>query len=180
MASSRLLRAPELKEKLKLIKMLILDIDGVMTDGHIIWIEKQGWARKFSVKDGFGIQLLLRNGVDVAVISAADNPDVRARMEKLGIQHFYFGSEDKLKAFEDLLKKTGLKAEQTAYIGDELFDIPVLERVGFSATVLNAMPEVKRRVDYIISTPAGEGAVREIVEAIRYTQNLGPYLDPLE
>lgn len=177
LASAKLLETADLQNRLKKIRLLILDIDGVMTDGRIFWLEGHGWTRHFHIKDGYGLRLLMKCGIDVAVISGGDSRDVRTRMEFLRISHVFLGDEDKLKALEKIQQATRLSYDQMAFMGDDLFDIPVLERVGFSATVPHAVDPVKARVHYVTDTPGGWGAVREIADAIRRAQGLGPYLD---
>lgn len=168
---------PEILEKLRKLKMLILDIDGVMTDGKIFWINEQGWSRYFSVRDGVGIFSLEANGVDVAVISAGDTVDVRERMRRLRIKNYYLGAENKLEAFEDLVSKASCRMDEMAYMGDEWMDLPVLQRVGFSISVPNAVEEVKKKVDYVTETPGGEGAIREITDAILVAKGIELYGD---
>lgn len=162
----------ELRERLKKIKMLILDVDGVMTDGRVFWVEGTGWTRQFSVKDGYGLKLLMKAGVDVGVISGGDSKSVRERAQFLGIKHVYLGDENKLIALEKIISDTGFKPEQLAFVGDDLFDIPVLEKVGFSATVPHAVIEVQEVVDYITIDNGGFGAVREIADLIRKCAHL--------
>lgn len=173
--ATKLLETADLQARLKKIKLLILDVDGVMTDGRVFWLEGHGWSRHFHVKDGYGIKVLMRCGIDVAVISGGDSVDVRTRMEFLKIKHVFLGDEDKLKALE-IVETTKLSLDQMAFMGDDLFDLPVLERMGFSATVPHAVDPVKARVHYITETPGGWGAVREVADAIRKAQGLGPYL----
>lgn len=175
-ASAKLLETTDLQDRLKKIKLFILDVDGVMTDGRIFWLEGHGWTRHFHIKDGYGLKVLMRSGIDVAVISGGDSKDVRSRMEFLKIKHVFLGDEDKLKALEKIVESTGLALEQMAFMGDDLFDIPVIERVGFSATVPHAVDQVKSRVHYITESHGGWGAVREVADAIRKSQGLGPYL----
>jgi len=170
-ASAKLLETPDIQARLKRIKLLALDIDGVMTDGRVFWLEGHGWTRFFNIKDGYGIKVLMRAGVQVAVISGGDSKDVRERMAFLKIQHVFLGDEDKIKAFDKILQATGFSAEEIAFMGDDLFDMPVLERVGFSATVPHAVPEVKAVVHYITDSAGGWGAVREIADAIRIAQS---------
>ncbi|MBI3543795.1 MAG: HAD family hydrolase [Deltaproteobacteria bacterium] len=158
------------RDRLKRIKMLILDVDGVMTDGRIWWIEGTGWTRAFSVKDGYGLKLLMKAGIEIAVISGGDSKSVRERAQFLGIKHVYLGDENKLTALAKIMKDTGHGYEQLAFVGDDLFDIPVLEKVGFSATVPHAVVEVKEVVHYITTEPGGFGAVREIADLIRKCQ----------
>jgi 3-deoxy-D-manno-octulosonate 8-phosphate phosphatase (KDO 8-P phosphatase) len=168
------LKSPEIQAKLQKIKLLILDVDGILTDCSIFWQEENGWTRIFSIKDGYGMKLLMLAGVHVAVISAGSSEDVKKRMQFLGVQDIFLGKEDKLIAFEKLLKKYDLKEEETAYMGDELFDLPVLRRVGFSATVPEAAEEVLAEVDYITQRTGGKGAVREVIDGIRKVQGIVP------
>jgi 3-deoxy-D-manno-octulosonate 8-phosphate phosphatase (KDO 8-P phosphatase) len=177
MKSQALVNSAEMRKKLSQIKLIILDVDGVLTDGRIYWLSDQGWTRSYHTQDGYGIRLMMRNGIQVAVFSGSDSLDIRERMKILNITHTYLGSEDKIKALEDVIQKTGLSPEQMLFIGDDLFDIPVLEKVGFSATVPHAPSAVKKRVDYVTEAPGGFGAVRELIEALRQVQGIGPYLD---
>jgi 3-deoxy-D-manno-octulosonate 8-phosphate phosphatase (KDO 8-P phosphatase) len=174
-AASKLLETPDIQKRLKKIKILILDVDGVLTDGRVFWLEGHGWTRHFHVKDGYGLKILMKGGVQVAVISGGDSKDVRTRMEFLKIQHIYLGDENKIVALEKIKDATGFAYEQMAFMGDELFDIPVLERVGFSATVPHAVDPVKERSNYVTETEGGWGAVREVADAIRKAQGIGPY-----
>ena len=167
---AKLLETTDIQARLKKIKLLILDIDGVMTDGRIFWMENQGWTRFFHIKDGYGIKILQQAGVQVAVISGGDSKDVRTRMEFLKIQHVFLGDENKIIALNKITEATGLKHDQMAFMGDDLFDIPVLEKVGFAATVPHAVDEVKAKVHYITESPGGFGAVREVADAIRRVQ----------
>ncbi len=168
--SQKLLETPELQSRLKKIKLLLLDVDGVLTDGRIFWQEGQGWTRFFNIKDGYGLKLLMKSGVDVGIISGGESMDVKKRAEFLKIQHVFLGDEDKIKALNKIIAATGLLAEQIAFIGDELFDMPVLQAVGFSATVPHAVDEVKEVVNYITESEGGWGAVREVADAIRKSQ----------
>jgi 3-deoxy-D-manno-octulosonate 8-phosphate phosphatase (KDO 8-P phosphatase) len=175
--SGKLLETADLQARLKKLKILILDVDGVMTDGRVFWLNGHGWTRHFHVQDGYGLKLLMKAGIQVAVISGGESEDVRTRMKFLGIEHVFLGDEDKAKALDKILAATGLSSDQMAFMGDDLFDIPVLERVGFSATVPHAVEAVKRRVHYVTQAQGGWGAVREVADAIRKAQGLGPYLE---
>lgn len=174
--ASKVLETEDIQRRLKKLKLLILDVDGVMTDGRIFWLEGHGWTRHFHIHDGYGLKVLMKCGIDVAIISGGDSKDVRTRMEFLKIKHVFLGDEDKVKALDKIVAATGLATEQMAFMGDDLFDIPVIERVGFSATVPHALDPVKSRVNYITERPGGFGAVREVADAIRKAQGLGPYL----
>jgi 3-deoxy-D-manno-octulosonate 8-phosphate phosphatase (KDO 8-P phosphatase) len=174
-SASKLLETSDIQSKLKKIKILILDIDGVMTDGRLFWLEGHGWTRFFHVKDGYGLKMLMKAGIQVAVISGGDSKDVRTRVEFLKLTHVFLGDEDKVKALDKTVAASKLSLDQMAFMGDELFDIPVMEKVGFSATVPHAVDEVKEHADYVTETPGGWGAVREIADAIRKSQGFGPY-----
>ncbi|MEK6577650.1 MAG: HAD hydrolase family protein [Bdellovibrionota bacterium] len=176
-AATKLLETPDIQARLKKIKLLILDVDGVMTDGRIFWLDGHGWTRHFHIKDGYGLKVLMKAGIDVAIISGGDSKDVRTRMEFLKIKHVFLGDEDKIKALNKIVEATGLKLDQMAFMGDDLFDIPVIEKVGFSATVPHAVDPVKKRANYVTESFGGWGAVREIADAIRKAQGLGPYLE---
>ncbi len=151
---------------LKNIKMLVLDVDGVMTDCRI-WMDSNGdWKRFFCIRDGVGIKRLIENGYKLAVITGSKTEEIRARVKMLGIQFLYEGAVDKVPSFVDLQKQSGLKPEEMAYIGDDYFDIPLLQAVAFSATVPEAVDEVIEISKYITKRPGGNGAVREVCDLI--------------
>lgn len=155
---------------LKKIKLLILDVDGIMTDCKI-WLDGEGeWRRFFSIRDGVGIKNLLNNGIQVGVITGSKSKDIQLRVKNLGITYFYEGALDKIPSFEDLLLKSGFKETEMAYMGDDLFDIPILKRVAFSATVPEAQSEVLSVVNFITQKKGGEGAVREVCDMIAHAQ----------
>ncbi|MCX7977457.1 MAG: HAD-IIIA family hydrolase [Bdellovibrionaceae bacterium] len=152
--------------KLKKIKALVLDVDGVMTDTRI-WMDSSGeWRRFFSIRDGVGIKRLIAQGYRLGVITGSSTSDIRARVKTLGIPYFYEGAEDKSPAFDHLLKATDLKENEVAYVGDDIFDIPLLRRVAFAATVPDAVDEVKEVAHYVTHRRGGEGAVREVCDLI--------------
>jgi 3-deoxy-D-manno-octulosonate 8-phosphate phosphatase (KDO 8-P phosphatase) len=152
--------------KLKKIKMLIMDVDGVLTDCRVFLDSDGQWKRLFSIRDGYGIARLIEAGYKTAVITGSKSMDIEKRVKGLGIHYFFQGSTDKLPAFMELQKDTGLRPEEMAYIGDDLFDIPLLEKVGFAASVPEAMEDVIAMVDYVTKRPGGNGAVREICDFI--------------
>jgi 3-deoxy-D-manno-octulosonate 8-phosphate phosphatase (KDO 8-P phosphatase) len=155
-----------LEKALRSIKVLILDIDGVLTDCRVIYTEPAGFGAIYSVTDGFGIKLLLRNGIEVCFISAGNFTSHKKRAEVLGIRHAYFGNEDKLHSFEKICRDLSVQPEECAYMGDELFDIPVLDRVGFAACPPHSTKKVLECVHYVTKNPGGGGAVREICDAM--------------
>jgi 3-deoxy-D-manno-octulosonate 8-phosphate phosphatase (KDO 8-P phosphatase) len=137
------------KEKLKKIKLLLLDVDGVLTDGKIIYTDQGEQIKCFDVKDGHGLKLLMRAGIEVALITGRESKVVEHRAKDLGITLVYQKVMDKLKILEKILQEKGISEEAVAFVGDDLVDLPILERVGFSATVADGIEEVKQRVDYI-------------------------------
>lgn len=163
-------------QKCKKIRVLLLDVDGVMTNGKIFWTQNSGWTREYSVQDGYGLKLLMKRGIQVGVLSGGDSASVRERVEFLGLQHIYLGNEDKLIAYEKIKNEVGCADDAIAFIGDELFDIPVLQKVGIPVTVPQAVVEVKRECIYITRNEGGNGAIREVVDMIRYA-HAGSSLD---
>lgn len=153
-------------QKLKPIKMLVLDVDGVLTDCRL-WMDSNGeWKRIYSVRDGVGIKELAAAGYKLAIITGAQATDVRARAKMLGFDFLYEGAVDKWPSFEKLQKDSGLTKEEMAYVGDDIFDIPLLKAVAFGATVPEAVDEVIEVADYVTKRPGGNGAVREICNFI--------------
>jgi len=156
----------EISEKLAAIKLLLLDVDGVMTDGRIIYDQKGNELKAFDVKDGHGLKMLQRAGFKVGIITGRTSAIVNQRAQELGISILYQGAKVKLEPYLDILRQTGLADYQIAYVGDDLIDLPILSRVGFSATVADAVPQMAERVDYVTRRCGGRGAVREICDLL--------------
>lgn len=156
----------EILNRLSKIKCLLLDVDGILTDCRVFLDSSGEWRRFFSIRDGYGLVRLHESGYLTGIITASKAKDIHARAEVLKMNFMQEGSLDKKPAFENILKTSGLRPEEVAYMGDDLFDLPVLESVGFSATVSDAMDEVQQRVHYIAKRPAGNGAVREVCDLI--------------
>ncbi|MEK6539703.1 MAG: HAD-IIIA family hydrolase [Deltaproteobacteria bacterium] len=159
-----------LAKRIKAVKLLILDVDGVMTDGGIIYDDDGRELKVFDVKDGHGIKLLMRAGIGVAIITGRESKVVYHRAKNLGIDMVCQGAKDKVGAFEDILKNRQLSPEEAAYIGDELVDVPLLRRVGFAVAVSDSVRDVKRYADYVTLKNGGKGAVREVCELILNVQ----------
>jgi len=153
--------------RLAAVKLLCLDVDGVLTDGHLYWSGPGVFSQRFSVKDGVGIQLLQQSGVQVAILSAGDVHSARDRALSLKLEHSYFGLTDKVATFHELLGKLGLAPTDAAFMGDELSDLPLLREVAVSFTVPDAPEEVRDAVDYVTKRPGGDGAVREVADLLR-------------
>ncbi len=163
----------KIKNIAKKIQLIILDVDGVLTDGSLYFDNKGQEFKAFNSKDGHGIRLLLENDIEVALITGRESELVKHRADnlKLSPSLIYQGYRDKLPAFNDLLKKTGLKKEQIAYIGDDVIDLPIMNQVGFSIAVNDANWFVKQNSDWICTMNGGKGAVREACELILNAQN---------
>ena len=146
--------------------MLVLDVDGVLTDCRL-WLGSNGeWKRFFSISDGVGIKRLIESGYKLAVITGSQAEDVRARVKSLGIHYFYEGALDKGPSFLQLQKDSGIQPSEMAYVGDDIFDIPLIQAVAFGATVPDAVDEVLEVARYVTRRPGGNGAVREICDYI--------------
>ncbi len=155
-----------LNAKAQKIRMLLLDVDGVMTDGSVLLTSDSAELKRFHVHDGIGIALAKVAGILIGIVSGRESEAVRKRAEELGIDEIQQGSVDKEKSYEIILKKYGLKDEEVAYVGDDLLDIPILKRAGLSICVANGVEEAKKVSDYVTKKKGGEGAVREAVERI--------------
>ncbi len=153
------------------IKLLICDVDGVMSDGVIYQGNNGEELKAFNVRDGYGIRCLLTSDVEVAIITGRKAKLLEDRCATLGITHLYQGQSDKLLAFRELLDKLSLMPEQVAYIGDDLIDWPVMAEVGLSVTVADAHPVLLPRADYVTRLAGGRGAVREICDLILIAQD---------
>lgn len=156
----------DLKERLKKIKLLILDVDGVLTDGSIVYSSNGEEIKTFNVHDGYGIELLRQQGIPVAIITGRTSQIVEKRAKDLKIEDLIQGTIDKVPAAEKFAKKYNITFEEMAFMGDDLFDIPLLQKVGFSAAPKNARKEVKRIVHYVTKLEGGKGAVRELIDMI--------------
>ena len=152
------------------IRCLICDVDGVLTDGTVYLDNEAGELKAFNIKDGLGIKLMQRSGIEVAIITGRNSPVVSRRMAELGVKHYYQGQVNKQAAFEDLLQKLDISAEQVAYIGDDLPDLPLMKRVGIGFAPSDAASFVQEKSDYLLDTKGGRGAVREIAELLLATQ----------
>ncbi len=160
-----------LAERASKIRLLVLDVDGVLTDGKLYFDHAGNELKAFNTRDGLGIKALQRVGIEIAVITGRKSAAVTARMEQLAVQYVYQGREDKLSAFLDLLKKTGMEEHEVCFAGDDWIDIPVLLRAGLAVTVADAEDEVKNRSHWITSRNGGDGAVREICNLILEAQS---------
>lgn len=159
-------------EKARHIKLLILDVDGVLTDGRIIYSDGGDELKFFNAQDGHGIKLLMRAGLDVAIVTGRSSKAVLLRADNLGISMVYQKALNKIEAYEDILKRKSLTDQNLCVVGDDLPDLPLLRRCGFSCAVPNSVAEVLSSVDYVTRNAGGRGAVREVCELVLKAQGL--------
>lgn len=165
--------AAKFKDKIKNLKVFLFDVDGILTTGHLYWAgEEVGFNRFFHARDGYGLKLLQMSGYKVGIVTGGDSIGVEKRFkDNLKLDYIFMGNEDKREAYLEILNE-GYKDEEIFYMGDELFDVPLLKRAGFSATVPEASHEVREIVDYVTEKTSGMGCAREVIEIIRLSLNL--------
>lgn len=161
---------PDQVKTIRQLKLLILDVDGVLTDGRLFFDHQGNEYKCFHARDGHGLKLLRQTGVEVAVISGRNSKSVALRMQNLGIEHVYQGHENKRAAFAEILEQLNLSAEQAAHVGDDLLDLPIMTQVGFAVAVQDANFAVKKYAHWCTQTPGGQGAVREVCDLIMQVQ----------
>ena len=159
-----------MKAKLKKIKVLAMDVDGVLTDGGIIVDSEGREIKRFNVLDGFGIVVAQKSGLKTAIITARLSAPVDFRAQDLRINKVYQDAFPKIKAYEDMLKEFAVTDDEVCFVGDDLPDLSILKRVGFAVSVPNAAPGVKKYADYVTKKTGGNGVVREVVELILTAQ----------
>ncbi|MBA4187066.1 MAG: phenylphosphate carboxylase subunit delta [Planctomycetaceae bacterium] len=155
---------PDLTERAAKIELLLLDVDGVLTDGSIVYTDDGVEIKRFHVRDGSGLKLWHTSGKRSAIVSGRRSKAVERRAAELGIAPVLQGRHEKLPAFEAVLAETGLRPEQVCAIGDDLPDVPVLKRVGLAIAVADACPELRAIAHYVTAVPGGHGAVRDAIE----------------
>jgi 3-deoxy-D-manno-octulosonate 8-phosphate phosphatase (KDO 8-P phosphatase) len=169
--------AIKFSDKLKKIKVCAFDIDGILTGGGITWYgEEIGFNRTCHILDGYGFKLLRDAGIKVGIISGGDSVGMRKRFnETLKLDFVFLGNEDKRDAYKKILAM-GFSDDEILYMGDEFIDLPLLKRAGFSATVPNSSYEIQLAVDYITVREGGDGCAREVMDMLRYAQNIVPVI----
>lgn len=160
----------DILKKAEKIKLLVFDVDGVLTDGSLIVGDDGEEYKAFFSKDGLGMKMLQQTGVKIAVITARTSNVVIHRMQSLGIKHIYQGQLEKLPAFETLLKELNLSSEQAAYVGDDVIDLPVMLKAGFAISVQDAHPLAIEHSDWQTPRNGGRGAARDVCELIMQAQ----------
>lgn len=159
----------ELQERLRKIQVLLLDVDGILTDTKIFY-DGTEWRRFFSIRDGSGLKLLQENGVKIGFITGSKAQDIRERAKMLSVDFFHEGALDKTGPFDEILKQERIDTDRVAYMGDDYFDLPILKRVGFAATVPEAGEQIRAAVHYVTMQKGGSGAVREVCDMILQTK----------
>lgn len=166
------------KDKLEKIKICLFDVDGILTDGKLHWAgEEVGYNRQFHTHDGYGMKMLMRAGIKVGIITGGDSLGVKKRFSDIGVNYIYSGNEDKRQALDEIIAKENISLEEVLYMGDEFFDLPLLQKVGFSATVPNASIEIREAVDYISHRKSGEACAREVMDLVRHIQKIVPAIE---
>ena len=160
----------KLRKKARHIRLVISDVDGVLTTGVLLYGPNGTELKDFHVQDGMGIKMLQQTGVHVAIITARKSEALNQRMSDLKVDHVYQGQSDKVLAYEELKQKLNVTDKEIAYIGDDLPDLPLLRRVGFSVTVPNAPKIIQKHAAWVTRNPGGKGAVRELCELIMKAQ----------
>jgi 3-deoxy-D-manno-octulosonate 8-phosphate phosphatase (KDO 8-P phosphatase) len=160
----------DIYERARMVRLAIFDVDGVLTDGSLCYADAGEAMKAFGVHDGHGIRMLRDAGVAAAIMSSRSSGALAARARNLGIELLYQGAADKLAAFSDLLGRCAVSAEACAYVGDDLVDVPVMQRCGLAVAVPDAPAPVRRLAQYVTRARGGRGAVREICEIILHAQ----------
>lgn len=152
------------------IRLLVLDVDGVLTDGGLYYDLQNQVIKRFNVQDGMGIKLAQQVGITIAVITGLESCAVEARVRDLGITDYYAGYLDKRACLEEIRQRYDLAWEQMAYLGDDWVDLSVMDMVGLPLAVANAQPEVKKIASYVTTAKGGQGAVREVIRHLLIAQ----------
>lgn len=152
------------------IKLVILDVDGVMTDGRIIVDDEGVETRVFDIKDGFGAVALKMTGIECAIITSKSSGAVRRRAQELKIERYHEGIRNKVEPYEQMLAELQISDEEVCYVGDDLVDLALMRRVGLPVAVADAVPEIREVAAYVTTAPGGRGAVREVAEMILKAQ----------
>lgn len=173
-----------MRARLAGIRLLLLDVDGVLSDGRIVYDARGTEIKTFDVKDGHGIKMLQKAGIEVGIITGRQSEVVTVRAAELGIEILYQGISDKAVPYREILGRLGLRNDEVAYLGDDVVDLPILSRVGFAAATADAVEDIKPYVHYVTTRAGGRGAVREICDLIlkeggHWPRVMGRYFETL-
>lgn len=156
----------------KKIKLLVLDVDGVLTDGGLYFDDNGMALKRFNVQDGFGIKLAQSVGIEIAVITGLNQRPVESRIRELGITHYYAGKHDKAPLFKEICQNVGVLCKEAAFMGDDWIDISTMQTAGFALSVPNGVPETVEAADWVSTRRGGDGAVREAIMFILEARGL--------
>ena len=170
------MKHPPPPEELARVHLLLMDVDGVLTDGGIIYGDDAGQIKIFNVKDGFGLRLAMEAGIKVGIVTGRKSNALYHRCRDLNIQHLFDGVQDKAAILPEIVDQTGVAGANTAYMGDDLPDLPLMRKVGLSIAVADAHEIVRQNADWITSAPGGRGAVREVCEGLLAARGVWPEL----
>ena len=162
-------------ERARVLELLSLDVDGVLTDGRLLYADDGRELKAFNVQDGASIKLLLEHGIRIALLTGRSSPMVERRAAELGIPHLFQGLDQKAPALERLAAELNIPLEHVAHVGDDLPDLALFDLVGLAISVPNGHPAVRARADYVTTTPGGEGVARELAELILKARADWPY-----
>ena len=151
---------------LKNIKLFVLDVDGVLTDGSLILLENGEMARTMNIKDGYALQLAVKKGYDILIISGGKSEEVKVRLEKLGVKNIFLSVKNKKELLAKYIIKNNYSIEQVLYMGDDIPDVLVMQTVGVACAPADAVPEIKAIAHYISPIPGGKGCVRDVIEKV--------------
>jgi 3-deoxy-D-manno-octulosonate 8-phosphate phosphatase (KDO 8-P phosphatase) len=160
----------QIYDKAKAIKLLLLDVDGVLTDGSIYITDQGDEFKTFNARDGIGMRALLKHGVEIGIISGRRCEAVEHRMRDIGVKYVYQKQTDKMLAFKELTAKLQLSFKHIAYVGDDIPDLEIMQQCGLKITVADAYPLIKEAADWVTTQPGGRGAVREVCDLIIQAQ----------
>ncbi len=162
----------DIQAKAKAIKLVIFDVDGVLTDGSLYFTDDGREVKKFNVKDGLGISLLVQHGIEVAVITGRSSVIVAERMKSLGVNHVYQGRMNKLETYDNLKVALQIDDSQVAYVGDDIIDLPIMTRCALSVAVADAHPSVQSQATVVVNKKGGDGAARAVCDLIMDVQGI--------
>jgi 3-deoxy-D-manno-octulosonate 8-phosphate phosphatase (KDO 8-P phosphatase) len=171
---NKTMNTPDLLTRLSQVRALVLDVDGILTDGRLHFTEQGEEHKIFHSRDGHGIKMAQKIGIEVAIISGRASPALRHRAENLGIAHCLIGVKDKGAALETLAQTLGITLQECAVMGDDVIDLPMLNRAGVSVTVADAPALIRARVNWVTRLPGGQGAVRELIDLIINARDAWP------
>lgn len=164
----------QLRQKFARVELLVMDVDGVMTDGSVVYAQDGSVSLRFSIVDGLGLVILQRAGIQAAILTSSQSEVIAARAKRLGIKHLFMGALSKGLAFPSVCEAAGLGPDRVAYVSDDVNDYAALKQAGLRIAVANAQPQILAAADYVTTLKGGEGAIREVCNLILAAKGLDP------